>query len=225
MEKFWTYVSIIATLFTLIFSFWAVYYSTKSPGYLLISSSPTRAQILINGDKVGTTPIKVKLKPDFYTVTAILPNIEKSEQIIPVKPGTINPVLFTLPTNKIQDNVQTIEDKIKLENKLDEINQNMSSKNSSDVNLPHTTKDVQSMKIEFAELKKLVVENPEKTLSLPLIKKDIQQLQQEIKTLRDEINRVFDLSKWFIGTLIAMAIGLLGIVMTIIMSKPKDKDR
>ena len=75
------------------------------------------------------------------------------------------------------------------------------------------------IKDELKGIKKTIYDDPEKALAIPLINKDLESLKEANITVRNEINRVYDLNKWFIGTLIAMTIGLLGAIVSIIVSK------
>lgn len=64
-------------------------------------------------------------------------------------------------------------------------------------------------------LEKGLLANPEKALSLPLLRKDLENLEkiykQDIEAMASNVDRVYDQNKWFIGLMFTMAIGLIGL--------------
>jgi len=60
-----------------------------------------------------------------------------------------------------------------------------------------------------------LLDNPEKALAIPLIRKDIQKLevsyQENIAAMTQNIDRIYDQNKWFIGLIFTMAIGLISL--------------
>jgi len=65
--------------------------------------------------------------------------------------------------------------------------------------------------------KRLLFDNPEATVTIPLIKKDIESLKEDNKRLREEIVRMSGFTKWFIGIMITMSIGLFGLAVSILL--------
>lgn len=67
-------------------------------------------------------------------------------------------------------------------------------------------------------LEKGLLDNPEKALSVPLLRNDLQNLEQNYKedigTLAKSIDRVYDQNKWFIGLMFTMAVGLIGLAIS-----------
>ena len=64
-------------------------------------------------------------------------------------------------------------------------------------------------------LEKSILDSPEKALSVPLLRQNLESFKQGY--LRDsseatrEIDRIYDQNKWFIGLMFSMAIGLVGL--------------
>ena len=60
-----------------------------------------------------------------------------------------------------------------------------------------------------------IVENPERAMSLPILRRDMDALSSDLRgdlaALRTEVDRVYDLNKWFIGLMATMSVGVLGI--------------
>jgi hypothetical protein len=78
------------------------------------------------------------------------------------------------------------------------------------------------------KMEKAVLEDPAKALEMPLLRKDFNYLKQSYETdslaLRNEVSRIYDLNKWFIGLMFSMAIGLIGLAITnFLKSSKKDE--
>jgi adenylate kinase len=60
-----------------------------------------------------------------------------------------------------------------------------------------------------------VLDNLAKALSIVLLNKDIESIQQrqdsDMQALRDEVSRVHGLNQWFLGIMIPMAISVVGL--------------
>ncbi len=95
--------------------------------------------------------------------------------------------------------------------------------------------EVQALTVQIGGLDKrlsgieaAVVESPDKALAVPMLRKDIENLrasyQSEISAAREEVNRLYDLNKWFIGLMITMAIGILGLALGNVVQGRKDPD-
>ncbi|MCJ7459029.1 MAG: hypothetical protein MUP17_08565 [candidate division Zixibacteria bacterium] len=70
---------------------------------------------------------------------------------------------------------------------------------------------------EMKGFKKLLFDDPEASVTIPLIKKDIDSLKEDNKRLREEMVRMNDFTKWFIGIMITMSIGLFGLAISILL--------
>lgn len=82
-----------------------------------------------------------------------------------------------------------------------------------DVSLTEAFSQIESIVKELTTLKEIIMESPEKTLSLPLLRKDIDELKHKMDALaastKDQIDRIYDFSKWFIALMITLVIGLV----------------
>ena len=62
-----------------------------------------------------------------------------------------------------------------------------------------------------------VTESPERAMSIPMLRKDIDLLQEDVSGdvsgIRLEIARIYDLGKWFLGLVATMAVGVLGLAV------------
>ena len=65
------------------------------------------------------------------------------------------------------------------------------------------------------DLNKIILDNPEKAISIPLLKSEIlnqkEQNQMEFVSLRHDISRVYDMNKWIIGGVVALFLGILSL--------------
>ncbi len=102
-----------------------------------------------------------------------------------------------------------------LETKVDSISSSLEDTN--DIEIMILSKDVDSIRSELVSLKNLILQDPEATLTLPLLKKDIDQLRDSHSSIRKNIDNMVGLSKWFIGSLITISVGLMGLVVTVIL--------
>jgi hypothetical protein len=79
----------------------------------------------------------------------------------------------------------------------------------------------------LGKMEAAIVENPTKALSVPLLRKDVDTLNQTfaqgLEATRKEIDRIYDLNKWFIGLMGTMAIGILGLAIGNFYQAKKDK--
>jgi hypothetical protein len=73
-------------------------------------------------------------------------------------------------------------------------------------------------------LNNIIVENPEKSLSIPLINKDIENIKKDndlrIELIKDKVETVIDLNKWILGLIFSL---LITIVLSNL-SKNKSKN-
>lgn len=73
-----------------------------------------------------------------------------------------------------------------------------------------------------------VLEDPAKALEMPLLRNDFDHLKESYEAdalaLRDEVSRIYDLNKWFIGLMFSMAIGIIGLAITNFIKSPKKDE-
>lgn len=66
------------------------------------------------------------------------------------------------------------------------------------------------LEAEIRGLKKLLLDDPEASLTIPLLKKDVDHIKEQIKIVGDS-------AKWFIAMIVTLAIGLLGVAISILL--------
>ncbi len=129
--------------------------------------------------------------------------------IKPAKILSLNVTLLPATTHSIDIEETKIE--------MDALNRQLKAigNKTSKLTSPNTkaveklSREIENTKLNLRSLKEMITENPEKALSLPLIKKDIEQLKEENKALKNELDRVFDFNKWFIGIIVTILLALI----------------
>jgi hypothetical protein len=123
-----------------------------------------------------------------------------------------NPINIIDNSTKIQELENQIT-KLKSEltsskNIIDSLNITKVDGNTSNLNL-----EVVNLKRQIESLNKVILDNPEKAISVPLLKIEIQnqkdQNEKEIKSIKDDIARVYDINKWIIGLVFTMLVSII----------------
>lgn len=78
--------------------------------------------------------------------------------------------------------------------------------------------EVDSLRSEVEELTDAVGLTPEKALAVPLLSKDMDNLREgyrhDLDATQSEMNRVYDMNKWFLSTVVTMALALVGLAIS-----------
>jgi len=73
------------------------------------------------------------------------------------------------------------------------------------------------LKNRLGALEAAIIETPSKALAIPIIRKDLDSLEDsyrvDVSGVRQEVARIYDLNKWFIGLMITTVIGLLSLAI------------
>jgi hypothetical protein len=85
---------------------------------------------------------------------------------------------------------------------------------------------VQQLRADVDGLDAAILADPAKALAVPMLRRDLDSLAQrnrdDLLAARDEIGRVYDLTKWFIGLMFTMAVGLIGLAVTTFMQQRRS---
>jgi hypothetical protein len=77
---------------------------------------------------------------------------------------------------------------------------------------------VESLTKQLQLLNDAIGQSPEKALAVPMLRKDLDNLRDsyhhDLDSIQSEISRVYDQNKWFIGLMLTMALGLLGLAVS-----------
>jgi len=104
------------------------------------------------------------------------------------------------------ERIKQLEDSISLYN-----HSNKTTKVHSD--FESIKAELHNLKQDLKKVDEIVIENPEKALSLPLLRRDIQSLKDEVGknslNQKEEIARVYDMNKWIIGLVFSMIVSIV----------------
>ena len=65
--------------------------------------------------------------------------------------------------------------------------------------------------------RRTIFDNPDAIITIPLIKKDVENVKIDNERLREEMKRYNSFTKWFIGIMVTLSIGLLGLALSIVL--------
>lgn len=85
------------------------------------------------------------------------------------------------------------------------------------VELAAIKKIVEKLRSNYQTIETAIVENPQRAMSLPILRRDIDALGSDLRgdlaATRKEIDRMYDWSKWFVGLMATMALSVLGLAI------------
>ncbi|MEW8406012.1 MAG: PEGA domain-containing protein [Candidatus Thiodiazotropha taylori] len=160
---------------------------------VIVASSPANVEIFLDKNRVGETPITVPLKRGTYILEAKKKGFENSVHAISVSAKKSNVV-----------NIQLVPS-----------NENMPVKLA--VNAPDT-KGMESLRNDLDKLKQMIISNPEDAATIPIMVERLRFQNEEIKSLRENIKSIGEMSKWYLGSIIAILVGLLGVIASLFVS-------
>lgn len=78
--------------------------------------------------------------------------------------------------------------------------------------------DELAKQLEIVEvIEQAINDSPERAMSIPILRKELDLLKSDVveavDALRAEIDRIYDLGKWFLGLMATMAIAVMGLVI------------
>lgn len=187
-------VAAVATLGALAGSAIQLYEQFFGSHSVVVASSPSDAQIRLNGKDVGKTPVTLELKRGTYTLEASRSGYEPAQHAIYVSAKESNLV-----------NVQLLPRQIAA----------LAQQPPASAPVAGVGFDSTNLVAEIAKLKAAVLANPEEALSLPLIREKLRVQEELGKALRDDLKEVKEQTKWYLGSMIAIVVGLLAVIATL----------
>ena len=95
------------------------------------------------------------------------------------------------------------------------------SAESRDIGVNIIVNRIDKLELDLGELRRLLFDDPEAALTVPLLRKDVESVRQDNENLRKELARISELSKWFIGIMLTMSFGLLALAVSILLKGGK----
>lgn len=142
--------------------------------------------------------------------------------------------IIVLPTNSSEDQfeprlkeIRKQLDSLKIVTNTHRIINVDTTRNSVPLRDIDLKRELDSMKHIIADLKLIMVESPEKAVSIPLLKRDLENVQTnfstELNSVKHDIDKLYDSMKWMGGLLFALLISLIGISFNNIFFKKKEE--
>jgi hypothetical protein len=86
--------------------------------------------------------------------------------------------------------------------------------------------DIKKVKEDLVKINNVILDNPEKALTIPLLKKELNDLRTNIDKNQDIINsdiaRIYDLFKWVGGLIFTLILSLLGLAFSNVFFKKRE---
>ncbi len=154
---------------------------------------------------VSTSEVSIFENKFMYMMTS---DINKEIKILDKRIQLLSDTLATIQSRL--DKLQKIPKQTKITLQMDNIN-----------------KEIGLIKESLSVINNAILDNPTKALTIPLLRKDLENLENTYKenfgAIRQDVIRVYDQNKWFIGLMFTMAIGLLGLAAgNLIQSRKKN---
>ena len=176
--------------------------------YFLISNQPLFPAI--------TATATVTLRPTTTTTK------------VPVATFTALPQVVSGDNILVQQELQDLQrEVIALQQQVDTLAQN--NKNSiKDSEIKQLQDSINTLSQRLEAIETVILNNPAKALEITLLRQEIDNLQlsyqQDLNSTRVEIDRIYDLSKWFLGLILTMALSLVSLVVTDYLKANKPND-
>ena len=191
----------------------------RGKGDVLVSTNPSGAQIFVDGQPQGHSPAKLELARGQHRIRVELKGYEPMEQLVESKgAGTENFNVQFVAVNPTTERLAELIQRIgSIEARLSVA---IDTSGSSKLVVGQVASQVQALAGEvkgvedgLRAIRDAIEDSPEKSLSLPLLRKDLESARSDAAAVRSEVDRVIELGKWFVGV---FALGLIGIVVTVI---------
>lgn len=194
---------ILALLAAIIPNLFLIYNEYFGSYSAVVATSPAGADLYLDGNALGRAPVTLHLKRGVYTVEARRPGFEPVQQAFYVSykaPPIVNlqmPQLSTQP--KIAEPASTSDDPARV---------------------PKTT--LIALAEDVARLKAAVIAHPEEALSLALLREKMLLQETLSAAIREDLKELKEQGRWFMGSMLAVIAGLLGVVVTLFVA-PRGK--
>lgn len=163
--------------------------------FLLIAYQPARMFIDSSLVTLSTATTTTTATP---TAQSITPTISS--------PNDITGLMMELTT--IQNRLTSIEQQVST------LEQSAPGGSTSNVN-NNVQNEINSINSRVQVIENAILDNPERSLALALLSKDLENTKKEIE-------RLYDLLKWFIALMLPMSISLLGLAASNFVKKPEQ---
>ncbi|RTY84839.1 hypothetical protein EKL99_02295 [Flavobacterium sp. ZB4P23] len=134
---------------------------------------------------------------------------------------------YFLKTLFIKNDTQKLKienQNIQLQERISELENRLRTKDSTISISSPSEKRIQDLEKKIETLNNIIIENPEKSLTIPLLNKDIENIKKEnelqIELIKDKVETVVDLNKWILGLIFSLLITI--VISNLAKNKPKN---
>lgn len=117
----------------------------------------------------------------------------------------------TVELDKLKGDIKRLDEELK---KLATV----SGTEPTSVQLKAFSNKIDETQSRITNLEKVIMDNPAKALEMPLVRKDLTELEKthrdDLVAARQEIERIYDLSKWFLGLMVTSSIAIIGLAIS-----------
>ncbi len=212
----------ITLTISMIVSILALILTVQLTSYISLAPTP------INFETPTLTLVMATPTPTFAPTLSPtpLPTLTSVPTPTPTSTPRSTPTLTTVPQN-LPTQVAVLQREVAiLREEVDSLAQVVAS--NPDFNGLRT--DLQSLDGRISIIEQAILDNPARALQLTLLSQEMDNLksryESDLEGTRREIERIYDLNKWFIGLMFTMAIGLLSLAVSNFIKKPeKPRER
>ncbi|MEO0037112.1 MAG: hypothetical protein RIQ59_323 [Bacteroidota bacterium] len=123
---------------------------------------------------------------------------------------------YFLETLFIKNDSQKLEienQKRMLQKQIIELENKLKIKDTNEIILSPSEERIKVLESKIQTLNKIIIDNPEKSLTIPLLNKDIENIKKEndlqIELIKDKVETVVDLNKWILGLIFSLLITIV----------------
>lgn len=123
---------------------------------------------------------------------------------------------YFLETIFIKNDIQKLKienQNIQLQKRIDELESRLITKDTIISISSPSEERIQELEKKIETLNNIIIENPEKSLTIPLLNKDIENIKKEnelqIELIKDKVETVVDLNKWILGLIFSLLITIV----------------
>ncbi|RTY73087.1 hypothetical protein EKL97_13235 [Flavobacterium sp. LS1P28] len=134
---------------------------------------------------------------------------------------------YFLETLFIKNDTQKLKienQNIQLQERISELENRLRTKDSTISISSPSEERIQDLEKKIETLNNIIIENPEKSLTIPLLNKDIENIKKEnelqIELIKDKVETVVDLNKWILGLIFSLLITI--VISNLAKNKPKN---
>ena len=121
--------------------------------------------------------------------------------------------ISTIFTNNDSQKIEIEKQNIELKRRINELENRLRIKDTTIIVSSPNELRIKELEDKIQTLSDIIIENPEKSLTIPLINKDIENIKKEntlqIEMIKDKVETVIDLNEWILGLIFSLLITIV----------------